>query len=240
LGIESLIALLEDLARRNKYRSNTDSYKSELQTTYEEWYDKLAPKLAEEESDSERDALIVAAIATLLTRLKDLGRTRLMDAYELGFGDDVLDDAALAELGDSIAMNDHYLDASFGPYLRGKVLGGLTIPIWMDGLPAIKELFSPGKARVGLYAGEYWEQIWKGAERKRIVADQDDWQVAWVLDPQANHCPDCLAFAQAYINYDVMLVMTGGVLPGAGTACDGNCRCTLFTRPGPGYPWEVM
>jgi len=43
-----------------------------------------------------------------------------------------------------------------------------------------------------------------------------------------HNCDDCLEFGErSYDSYDAMLTETGGLAPGIGVQCDGNCRCGL-------------
>lgn len=53
-----------------------------------------------------------------------------------------------------------------------------------------------------------------------------------MLDPIAHHCRDCIIFGddppgKEYPSMDALIVFTGGVLPGYGTECDGDCGCHL-------------
>lgn len=52
----------------------------------------------------------------------------------------------------------------------------------------------------------------------------------WVLDPVAHHCRECPIYGddppgKEYPSIDPLISVTGGVLPGDGTECDGNCQC---------------
>lgn len=82
-----------------------------------------------------------------------------------------------------------------------------------------------GGVRPGLYGGNVWHAGWKGAvERERYSPDP----VRWRVDPLALHCPTCAKFGdRVYPTMAALLSLTGGVLPGYGTECDGGCRCTL-------------
>jgi hypothetical protein len=70
------------------------------------------------------------------------------------------------------------------------------------------------KQYVGAAQQSYWRQ-WKQVKRKRI---------AWIVDPLAESCGDCLELGRNS-PYEPDALPTE---PGAGrTACHGNCRCRL-------------
>jgi len=238
--IEALIRLLEDVRYRNKYRKSTDRYKSELQKTYEEWYRSLAGKLAREKSEAKRKRLADAAMLALLIDLKKLGRERLEEAYMQSIEAVDITPEMVDEMELIIASNDEYLTDSLIPALGERIEKNVTPEIWFAGLAAILGAFAGFTARVGLYAGAYWDAIWRGAAQQQVIQGREGWAVLWLKDPRAKHCSSCLEFAGAYIHYDAMLVVTGGIVPGVGTICDGNCRCTLLTRSGPEMEWVVM
>jgi hypothetical protein len=82
-----------------------------------------------------------------------------------------------------------------------------------------------------LYAGHVWHTIWAGAIERDKAADYYG-PARWVLDPVARHCHECPIYGddppgKEYPSIDALISVTDGVLPGHGTACDGNCRCHL-------------
>lgn len=81
-----------------------------------------------------------------------------------------------------------------------------------------------GGTRPALHAGNVYHAGWQGAVEREKYADNP---VRWRLDPQAKHCITCLRFNGTYSNLSALLSLTGGILPGYGTECDGGCRCTL-------------
>jgi len=238
--IEALIRLLEDVRYRSRYRKSTDRYKTELQKTYEEWYRGLAKDLEKEESEVKRRKLSEAALLVLLMDLKKLGRERLEEAYMQSIEAVDITPEMVDEMEFIIASNDEYLEDSLMPALRERIEKNVTSEIWFAGLAAILGTFTGFTARVGLYAGAYWNAIWKGAAQKHKVQNREEWQVLWLKDPRAQHCKSCLEFAGAYVHYDAMLVVTGGATPSHLVDCNGNCRCLLLTRSGPEMDWVVM
>jgi hypothetical protein len=57
------------------------------------------------------------------------------------------------------------------------------------------------------------------------------------MDPFARHCGQCPILAREYDSWQAMVNATGGVLPGMGTDCDGNCRCHLEMLVGGLWVW---
>jgi hypothetical protein len=88
-----------------------------------------------------------------------------------------------------------------------------------------------GYYRAEHYAGHVWRGIWVGALERRKGEDNDG-PVRWVLDPLAHHCHECPIYGadppgREYPSMGALLRFTGGVLPGFGTECNGECRCHL-------------
>jgi hypothetical protein len=90
-------------------------------------------------------------------------------------------------------------------------------------------------SRAELYAGQVWHAIWQGAYQRSIYEEALGGYVGpirWVLDILAKHCHECFIFGadppgREYPSWMAMLSVTGGILPGMGTSCDGRCRCHL-------------
>jgi hypothetical protein len=66
---------------------------------------------------------------------------------------------------------------------------------------------------------------WQGFQVGRLdEMEQQEILINWVLEPAAEHCPTCLAFAAGS-------PYTAATLPGvpaqANTECNGSCRCNL-------------
>ena len=66
---------------------------------------------------------------------------------------------------------------------------------------------------------------WQGFQVGRLdEMEQSEVLINWILEPGAEHCPTCLAFAAAS-------PYTAATLPGipaqANTECNGSCRCNL-------------
>lgn len=75
-------------------------------------------------------------------------------------------------------------------------------------------------ARIGLYAESVRGSYWLGSELRQ--QEQGYSLMRRILDAQAQHCADCLAFAARGI------VPIGSVpLPGQRCECGARCRCTV-------------
>lgn len=66
---------------------------------------------------------------------------------------------------------------------------------------------------------------WQGYQVGRLAEmENQEVNINWVLEPGADHCPTCLAFAAGS-------PYTAATLPGipaqANTECNGSCRCNL-------------
>jgi hypothetical protein len=84
------------------------------------------------------------------------------------------------------------------------------------------------RARARMYINSAREAYERGKQRAHIEARFDE--VKWVLDPEAESCPDCVEFA-AMEWRPMRLNPYGGAFPGDGsTQCLTNCRCRLVYR----------
>ena len=80
--------------------------------------------------------------------------------------------------------------------------------------------FPMALARIGLYAQSVRGSYWQGTELRK--QEQGFSLMRRILDPQAQHCDDCLGFAARGI------VPIGLVpLPGQRCACRARCRCRV-------------
>jgi hypothetical protein len=80
--------------------------------------------------------------------------------------------------------------------------------------------FPMALARIGLYAQSVRGSYWQGTELRK--QEQGFSLMRRILDPQAQHCEDCLEFAARGI------VSIGSVpLPGQRCACRARCRCRI-------------
>lgn len=217
--------------RRAKQIEAVNAYQRELEAEYEEWADELAQDLAGASTDGgERDRVIEAALAALLLALLMLGRRRLPEAMEMGLGDTPPTVEALRDLAAAVEANERYLRESLLPDIERKLRAGLEDPDVRlalgagRGEEAIGGLLRTMEARAALYAGAWW-----GMYNRAVGAGAGEGPVRWLLDPTVkSHCQTCLEFGdREYPSYAAMLQVTGGIVPSAGTQCDGNCRCVL-------------
>lgn len=191
----------------------------------------MATQLADADPN-QRDEIIAAALAALLVSLRAEGRKRITDAMMLALDDEPPTPEMLQELTDAITANDRYLADSLIPDIRRKVEAGLldedviTALEMGEGEKAIGGILDTLDARVAMYAGGWWAlfNIIMG-----LGAKEREMKVRWSRDFMAHHCQTCLDFGDTtYDSYDALLSETGGVTPGNGTDCGGNCRCSLY------------
>jgi len=86
-------------------------------------------------------------------------------------------------------------------------------------------------ARIGLYAQSVRGSYWQGSEIRQ--KGQGYSLMQRILDPQAQHCQDCLSYAARGI------VPIGSLpLPGQRCECKARCRCTVryFRQQAPVVP----
>ena len=215
------------------FERRTNEYQIALEQEYIDWYGKTAKQLAAEDDDGVREELLLAALLLLRARLVRLGRQKLPSAVTLGAGSTPLSPEAWAALQTEVENNEYFIATSLIPAIEQKTRTALEDDTIRDEA-SIGGVFQAFLGRVSLYAGAYYHLVWKGwgekiheEERKATEKGEPPPRVRWVLDPDAKHCPDCIANAGSYESLDDMLMSTGGVMPGQGTQCDGRCRCRL-------------
>ena len=207
-----------------------NAYQKKLQRIYSEWADDLADDLADADP-SEQDDILKKALAALLLLLRDAGRTALPDAVELGLGGDPHNPDVLKILAAAMEANDDYLEDSLVPDLDAKLREGLSGQDLLEaiatgaGAAAIGGLLATMTGRVEGYAGTWWSVF---NQTTGDAIDERGGKIRWSLDESAKHCIDCAEFGDTvYDSYQDLLERTGGLTPGRGVRCDGNCRCIL-------------
>lgn len=240
----SLMDAVEQFALRlkrggPKYERATNAYQLRLQSAWRAWAERTAQEMARAEDEAERERVLEAAVAAIVTRMIAMGRESLPQALALGLGQVHASPQAVRELSEALAENERYLTQSLQPGVIEKVRERIARdPSIVLETAAIAALLMTFLGRVGQYAGAYWNIIWWGViERARQLPNAQEIAVRWVLDPEVSkHCATCLEYAGEYENYEAMLSRTGGIVPGVGTICNGNCRCSLqFQAPGKGW-----
>ena len=227
------------------YNRATDEYQAGLRQNYEEWIASVEKALKEEDDEKELAALWAGLLAIGLASMKRMGWEHLPAAFAMGYGSSALSGDAREALDGEILANDGYLEDKLWVRIRN----ALSI----HQLEEIHRLYKAGRTEeakdllfgallgirgnVGQYAGAYWRAIWMGAvlaeQEAQLPTPGEDYEPAivpirWNLDALAKHCATCLLFGdREYISLEDLLVATGGILPGQGTECDGNCRCSL-------------
>ncbi|MBN1261074.1 MAG: hypothetical protein JXB35_10375, partial [Anaerolineae bacterium] len=188
-------------------------------------------------------------------------------AFWLGFGKSSGGPVELQVLSEEVALADRWIGyAEPGTLVRTNPAGKPTlfgdIAGTLEGrIAAILLLLKQGRreelmlevqnavkaatrsyARGGQYAGHVWRAIWQGAAQRLGPIGRQTRPVRWVLDPVAEHCRQCQEFGadppgRTYPSWDALLSFTGGILPGFGTDCNGNCRCHVEVENGDVWGW---
>ncbi|MFZ5559277.1 MAG: hypothetical protein ACOZAL_00565 [Patescibacteria group bacterium] len=88
----------------------------------------------------------------------------------------------------------------------------------------VERVFRDEEYRLGMMVDSMMHQSFQLGAMEQIFMQFP--AVRWVLEPGAEHCPDCVALAEIGI-------FTAETLPGipgdeqVDTECDGGCRCSL-------------
>lgn len=218
----------------DRYNAATDRYKDRLIEEFELWLDGIATDFADQEPEgvsSWYDKNWSGAIVALAAALKAIGWEWLPRAYELGYKSSALPPEARREIDYELSTNDAWVESKLGPAIEHRVnlpeLLEISYLSREERVDAFKGLVVGKRSHVGQYSGAFWRAIWVGAIAK-ILLTGDEREIRWVTDPMARHCKDCRLFGDiTYQNIRTLMQHTGGVLPGNGTECDGNCRCHL-------------
>ena len=110
--------------------------------------------------------------------------------------------AEYGRIGQRLRLEYDYLQRFAGDLLRGAVSAPMAI------------------SRIGLYAQSVRGSYWLGTELREQAQGYS--LMRRILDDQAQHCSDCLAFAARGT------VPIGSVpLPGQRCACGARCRCSV-------------
>uniref|UniRef100_A0A6M3KKJ3 Uncharacterized protein n=2 Tax=viral metagenome TaxID=1070528 RepID=A0A6M3KKJ3_9ZZZZ len=212
-------------ASLDKVVKRVNRYQRQLVSTYEDWAESTAAGL-EAAAPEDRDAIIAAAVATLIALLRQHGHQAIPEAAIVTAAGAGMTPRFLSQLGTMVSANDSFLDGSLGPSIADRLRQAVRDPaIMATGALAIVGALMALRARVAAYAGQAWAAGALGTGERATVMGRG---VRWVLDDQAQHCDDCPRYAGFYPSFDDMLAQTGGAMPGAGVQCDGNCRCQLL------------
>lgn len=106
---------------------------------------------------------------------------------------------------------------------------GATKAWEMDDLTVFEEVISLVEEDAEYRTGLAVESAgWQGYQAGRVDAIAGSgagfW---WILDPNAQHCDDCISRSQGGPYTMDELVETVGIPGDAPTECDGGCRCNL-------------
>ena len=223
----------------DRYRAATDDYKDALIMQFERWLDETAAEFSRvdpEDVGAWYDQSWPESVAVLAGLLKALSWEWIPEAYALGFKSSAIPPEQRREVEYEIAENDAWMDAKLATAVEHRInLPDLVEISYMpqgERLEAFRGLVIGKRGHVGQYSGAFWRAIWVGAMAYYVLRNEM-FKVRWITDAMAKHCPDCLMFGDVtYENFTTLMRHTGGILPGNGTACDGNCRCYLARDDG--------
>ncbi len=204
-----------EIKQRDANIKLTAKYRDELQDVYKDWLEEFLVELDDEDDKQE---YVAAALLLLGRRLKELQRTRLLEAFNVGLAGDPASPEALGELARHIREQEEYIDSSLLPHLEEHFLNRLD-ELEEIGQEAFEESLLKRAYRVGKYAGGFWGAL-QGAQ---VWISQDNRVCTWVsLDDPAT-CVDCAEY-----HMKEFTKATLPTLPGGDVQCDGSCRCLLI------------
>ena len=251
----------------SQYHAMANSNAAAQRTNLESWAGATAQEIAGLDPDLTTEASLRQKMDDLvlagLLLMRDKSVVDISAAFWLGYGQPSGPPEMLMVLQQEISGTDAWLGYGAGDVLRrsnpaGKPTMFGDIAGEMEGrIAAILLLLKQGRKdeaeqevlnavrsatqgfhRAELYSGSVWHAIWAGSRgRADIFAP-----VRWVNDPLARHCRQCIIFGsdppgKEYPSWDAMETFTGGILPGLGTDCDGNCRCHLEVVRADSWVW---
>ena len=229
------------VGRPRTWEENTNRFQKQLASAYSRWVDQTSEDLSSATTDDERRQIIAAAVATFAARMKILTNRAINDGVTIGMGGIDLTAAAENTVGFSQLQYQGYIDNSLTPDLRSRLYDIISDPETLAlGAAGFSLALGKLQSRVESYSGAMWGAINSGVgETSRLLGATDvNPTIYWKRDEHAQHCDDCLEYGEKeYGSWAELLALTGGVYPGGGTECDGNCRCQLLINtPDSGGP----
>jgi len=219
---------------RRTWEKEINKYQVQIGLIYDKWLQDLANELEEADPDEHQD-IIDRELAVLATALTMAGRSAIVGAGNMGLGARPPSPAYLAALSKKIQENEDYVDSSFIPAAKTRLQDALRDPdVQAAGVIGLMGYMAALGSRAQQYAGAAWTAVQIGVgEAAKQTELEGGGAVRWILDEEAQHCPDCPAFAGEYESIDDLLAVTNGRLPGE-VRCDGNCRCSLEVQDASG------
>ena len=227
--------------KNREWERETNKYQKELAALYAAFTLRLARRIDDADPD-EFDAIVAAEVEAYREDMKELGRKRLLAGFIIGLGAFSTTSRGLNRMSFRVAENERFIDTSLIPAIMARINQILADDDVLEtGLTAIRGSLVGLTARVEKFAGGMWTAIQEGVGEVSLL--QADRRIIWMRDPLAKHCPSCIEFGldppgREFESFELMLAITGGIMPGAGTECNGNDRCQLlfmnegvFARP---------
>ena len=233
---------------RGKIEKATNEFQGKLVRLYDSWAKDARMAIVKAEKagkhGDELEAVVDEQLEDLAGMMKALLRQGIMQGAQLGLGDEQADSEVFREVADKIDENDGFIDDSFIPAIREKLMSHLneaTVTFQLDEL-ALAGVLTAMRTRAGGFSGTFWGAVFLGAGTKRKRDDADRQaegetprRVRWVLDPSADHCLDsagffgCEGLEGVYDSWDAMPTQPAGQV-----TCRGNCRCGIEVEESPG------
>lgn len=164
----------------------------------------------------------------LLADLLALMEVGLSEAYGVGLGGSAPTVEAMYGVQQIANSQRTYLvryAADFSAAITAGLITGLVGA-------ALRDSLSSFVSRAALYAGSFWETLWRGLG-DALSQEDTPLKVRRVLDDGAQHCQTCPPKAREYDSYEQMVAEAG--IPGDGNDdCLSNCRCWIEVETSPG------
>ncbi|MCI0349794.1 MAG: hypothetical protein L0Z53_10245, partial [Acidobacteriales bacterium] len=209
-------------------RHPANAYYERLANDFQRQLESAVQSAIDNLPDEPTDVQIEAASEALRADLYSLVEIGLSNAYGVGlagtqptalghFNLQMLASSQQAYLTNMIADFGRAISASVGVGLIANDLRGSL---------------SGFVSRAALYAGAFWEAIWRGLG-DMLTQRGEKLKVRRMLDDKAAHCSLCPTLAKEYDSFEALLAEAG--LPGDGrTPCLSNCRCWVEVETAPG------
>ena len=213
---------------KHTWEEIVNDYQEDLGGMWEEFTVALADAIAEVDDRALQLEIALSMIDQYAENMTFLGREYIFDSAVEGLADTTPDGSLLSIAGMRMATNEGFIKNSLVPDIRERLSIFFGDPVNVITSVALIAMLMPMQARVESYAGQAWATVnWAAGEYAR----KNNSPVYWQRDSQAEHCETCLEYGnRAYDSFDALLAETGHVLPADGTACMGNCRCSLMVK----------
>ncbi|MHA2062952.1 MAG: hypothetical protein ACXABY_01080 [Candidatus Thorarchaeota archaeon] len=239
MGLQNYLNKNFAALRRRKPHGNAaweeivNTYQQELGGMWTEFVSDLASEVYAFEDPDIQIQIAYSLIDEFADELTAISRESIYDASAEGLKQVAPAGVLLSVAGSRMARNEEFIYDSLTPGIKQRISEFFSDPANIITAGALILLLAPMQARVESYAGQAWAAINQATgEYARVINSP----VYWARDGRAEHCETCIAFGEReYDSFDDLLAITGGILPADGTACHGNCRCSLLVQEDGGW-----